>query len=321
VPAFSVVICTFNRSGLLGRAIGSVLDQTLEDFELVVVDDGSTDDTGTVVRTNEDPRLRYLRRANGGPSAARNSGVAISTGRYVTFLDDDDTVFPRWLETFRDLLAGDDAVATCGAYRVDEKGRVLATLLPQPLGAAYESCRGQFLSGTFALPRHGFDAVGGFAEGLQASHYAEFALRLLPYCRMLGWPVRVTDDALLRYEFRAREVRPWRQPAVVLSTSEYLLARHHDQLARSPETLANFHARAGVAAARLGRYPAARRHLALAVRAHPRRAKHWLRLGVALVPPVGDAVWKGSRYRNVDAARDPARSFPSIGVARSPRRG
>jgi glycosyltransferase involved in cell wall biosynthesis len=306
VAVFSVVICTFNRADRVGRAINSVLGQSFEDFELIVVDDGSVDDTKAAVATINDPRLLYVYRENGGLSAARNTGVANSTGRYVAFLDDDDEVLPRWLESFRDLLAGDDAVATCGAYGVDEQGRITATLSPEPLGPAYEGYRGLFLSGTFALPRRGYDAVGGFAEGLEASHHAEFALRLLPYCRMVDWPVRATEVPLLRYEARPLARRPESLPAKVLSSSEYLLARHHDRLARSPEVLASCHARAGVAAARLGRYPEARTQLARAARTQPWRARHWLRLGLALVPPLGDAVWKARRYRRLDATADPA---------------
>src|SRR5688500_5293442 len=97
-PFFSVIICTYNRAAVLPRAIQSVLDQTFTDFELVVVDDGSTDATEVVVRAVADHRVRYVRRDNGGLSAARNSGVANATGRFVIFLDDDDQGLPDWLK-------------------------------------------------------------------------------------------------------------------------------------------------------------------------------------------------------------------------------
>jgi glycosyltransferase involved in cell wall biosynthesis len=294
VHAFSVVICTHNRADRVGRAIGSVLGQTFKDFELIVVDDGSVDDTAAAVASIHDPRVRYVYRDNGGPCAARNTGVANSSGRYVTFLDDDDEVLPRWLETFGELLAGEDAVATCGAYLLDEQGRFRRTLLPQPLDAAYENYRGLFLSGTFALPRHAYNAVGGFAESLLQGENTELALRLLPYCRMLGWPVRVTEAPLLRYQQPARELSSQNRAVRMLRASEYLLARHRDQLARSPKRLATEHARAGVLAVRLGRYPQARRHFARAVRAQPSGARHWLRLALAFVPPFASAVWRAA---------------------------
>lgn len=296
MPAFSVILCTNNRADRVGLAIGSVLGQTFTDFELVVVDDGSVDNTSAVVAAIDDPRVRYIYRANGGLSAARNTGVAKSSGRYVTFLDDDDDVLPRWLERFHDALAGEDAVATCAAYGVDERGHVLRTSSPEPLGPAYDGYRGQFLAGTFVLPRRAYDAIGGFAVGLQCSHHAELALRLLPYCRSLDWPVRTIETPELRYEARPLELRPENTAAKVLSATEYVLAQHGTRLARSPETLANVLARGGVAAARLGDYGEARRFFARAARARPRSAKHWFRLVIAFVPPLGDAVWRARRY-------------------------
>lgn len=92
----SVIIPTYNRLEVLPRAIESVLNQTYRNFELIVVDDGSTD--GTRQRYEDDPRIIYLLRENGGVSAARNSGIEIATGTYIAFLDSDDEWLPRKLE-------------------------------------------------------------------------------------------------------------------------------------------------------------------------------------------------------------------------------
>jgi hypothetical protein len=301
VTAFSVVICTYNRSHRVTHAINSVLQQTFTDFDLVVVDDGSADDTKDVIAAIDDERVRYVYRDNGGLSAARNTGVANSLGRYLTFLDDDDEALPRWLEVFAATLRGQDAVATCATYNVDAQGRVLSTISPQELGPAYADYRGLFLPGTFALPRHVYDAVGGFAEGVQYCHHAEFALRLLPLCRGAGWPVLVIEEPLLRWETRPPEQRPETFPDRVLVGMEYVLSHHSAQLARSPQLLANCHAKAGVAAARLGQYTEAKKQMRRAVRARPRSARNWVRLGVASIPPLGDAVWRVRRYRGVNA--------------------
>jgi glycosyltransferase involved in cell wall biosynthesis len=88
----SVIVPAFNRSELLPDTIESILRSGLEDFEILVVDDGSTDETPDVVRAFGPP-VRYLRQANGGPASARNKGFAASAGQYVAFLDSDD----RWL--------------------------------------------------------------------------------------------------------------------------------------------------------------------------------------------------------------------------------
>lgn len=98
-PSISVILPTYNRADLVSRAIESVLDQTFEDFELIVVDDGSTDETKQVVDRIDDPRIEYIRHEeNQGGAAARNTGIEAATGEYLAFLDDDDEWLPRKLE-------------------------------------------------------------------------------------------------------------------------------------------------------------------------------------------------------------------------------
>ena len=99
VPTVSVIIPTHNRLQMLKRAIRSVLTQTYEHFELIVVDDNSTDDTEAVVASFEDNRLRYFKHdVNKGASAARNTGIKHANGEYIAFLDDDDEWLPTKLE-------------------------------------------------------------------------------------------------------------------------------------------------------------------------------------------------------------------------------
>ena len=93
-PFFSVVIPTYNRSSLVERAIKSVLSQSFVDFEIIVVDDGSTDDTSSRVNSFHDPRIKYVQnRRSKGACGARNTGVAAASAEWIAFLDDDD----EWL--------------------------------------------------------------------------------------------------------------------------------------------------------------------------------------------------------------------------------
>lgn len=94
---FSVVIPMFNRANVIKRAIDSVLGQTYQDFEIVVVDDGSTDDSVTVVKSYNDKRIRLIHQENSGATAARNNGISNSYGTYVSFLDSDDYWFDNML--------------------------------------------------------------------------------------------------------------------------------------------------------------------------------------------------------------------------------
>ncbi|GGM65051.1 glycosyltransferase involved in cell wall biosynthesis [Halarchaeum rubridurum] len=105
-PRVSVVVPAYRRADVLPRAIDSALAQTVGDLEVVVVDDGSPDDTEAVVRAYDDPRVRYVAHGtNRGVSAARNTGIEHARGAYVAFLDSDDEWLPRKLE--RQLAALD----------------------------------------------------------------------------------------------------------------------------------------------------------------------------------------------------------------------
>jgi glycosyltransferase involved in cell wall biosynthesis len=96
---FSIVLPTYNRASFLPKAIQSVLDQTLADFELIIVDDGSTDNTREVVSGFADPRVRYFKKENEERSIARNFGIHHALGRYINFLDADDYFYPHHLKT------------------------------------------------------------------------------------------------------------------------------------------------------------------------------------------------------------------------------
>ena len=91
-PAVSIITPAYNAGRYLGVAIASVLGQTVPDFEMLVVDDGSTDDTASVAESfaRRDRRVRVLRQANGGSAAARNCALAAARGRYYALLDADD---------------------------------------------------------------------------------------------------------------------------------------------------------------------------------------------------------------------------------------
>lgn len=100
-----MVIPTFDRAHLLPRAINSVLAQSVHDWELILVDDGSTDNTAAIVAKLTDRRIRYVRhQANRGGSAARNTGMRVARGNYVAFLDSDDEWLPEKLEKQLELF-------------------------------------------------------------------------------------------------------------------------------------------------------------------------------------------------------------------------
>ena len=101
---FSIIIPTFNREKLITRSITSILSQTFSDFEIIIVDDGSTDNTKTVVESLKDDRIRYFKTENFGVAHARNFGSMNAVGQYVGFLDSDDILKENHLQCAYDFI-------------------------------------------------------------------------------------------------------------------------------------------------------------------------------------------------------------------------
>lgn len=105
---FSIILPTYNRAQYLPKAIKSVQEQTFSNWELIIIDDGSTDNTNEVVNSFNDPRIKYIYQDNAERSAARNNGIRNATGDWICFLDSDDYYLPNHLESFRQFIIDDN---------------------------------------------------------------------------------------------------------------------------------------------------------------------------------------------------------------------
>lgn len=201
-PFFSVVIPVFNRARKLRTALESVLAQTEQDFEVLVIDDGSSDDPASVVAAIADPRMRCVRQENRGAGAARNHGIDLARGRFVAFLDSDDRFLPDHLATMRRLL--NETTNTAGyAPMVVERGTGISFIKPpRALGtgehmAMYLLCdRGFIPTITLVVPREWARRVR-YGVDMPFAQDTDFAIRLyLAGCRfvMAAAPAAVWDD-------------------------------------------------------------------------------------------------------------------------------
>ena len=182
-PFFSVVVPVYNRAALLGRTLASVLTQTEQDFEIVVVDDGSVDNPSRVVEQLADPRIVFVRQENRGGGAARNTGIDKARGRFIAFLDSDDCFFPHHLAAMRALLQ--NAPGTAGYARILVNRGEGRTFLKPPRAirededmAIYLLCdRGFIPTSTIVVERTMAERIR-FHENLSAAEDTDFAIRL-----------------------------------------------------------------------------------------------------------------------------------------------
>jgi glycosyltransferase involved in cell wall biosynthesis len=195
-PKVSIVMPCFNAAGHLARSVGSVLAQGMADWELVVVDDGSTDDSLQVLESlaQQDERIRLVRQPNAGAAAARNRGLAASKGRFTAFLDSDDTWDPAFLGEMTGALEADPraGIAYCGwqniglgggrdkpyvppDYEAGDKAEALLRCCPWPIHGAL--LRTELIRNT-----------GGFDESLSTSEDFDLWLRLGTVHRLMRVP-------------------------------------------------------------------------------------------------------------------------------------
>jgi glycosyltransferase involved in cell wall biosynthesis len=187
-PLFTVVIPVYNRPKLVSKAIASVLAQTFEQWELVVVDDGSEDDTVTVVRNFGDPRVRVVELSHlGNIAAVRNAGVSAGSGAWICFLDSDDVWLPDKLEVQFLLLRKTGRRWTYGRFELmDDEGQSMpnkaGAYVPHSGWIAREllTSTASVNIGTLAIERTLFNELGGFDTTplLNCREDYDFALRM-----------------------------------------------------------------------------------------------------------------------------------------------
>lgn len=192
-PLFSVVMPAYDTAATVEGAIRSVLQQTERRFELLVVDDGSRDDTADRAERSGDPRVRVVRQENRGAAAARNEGIRLSTGRLVAFIDSDDLWLPGYLAGMRDLFEADTGVGLLytDAWVLDPASHRVATESamhwqrpPSAPPASADAFLEQLLDRNFVysatvVPRVVFAELGPFDASLRAAIDYEMWLRIL----------------------------------------------------------------------------------------------------------------------------------------------
>ena len=229
MPTVSVVMAAKNYARFLPQAVESVFAQTLPDWELVIVDDGSTDATPATVKPYlADRRVRYIRSDQLGQSRAKNLGLRLSRAEYIAFLDADDAWLPTKLEKQSRAFRPEVGVVFCGRELMDESGETIprAPTPPPPRGRVLDAIFVQnFVCFSSAMVhRSVFDHVGGFDPGFDLAIDYDLWLRVARH-----YAFEYVPEPLVRY--RTGHGNLSRKLADRVATAFSIMHRHQDAIA------------------------------------------------------------------------------------------
>ncbi len=239
IPVVSIIIPTYNRANLIGESISSVLNQTFKDFEVIIVDDGSVDNTESVVKSFNDARIKYIKcEKNRGACVARNLGIKIAKGKYIAFQDSDDKWLPEKLEKQIKVLTAcqENSIVYTGFWRIKDNKKIYIPLnrVKQKDGNVYkELLNGNFISTqTLLVKKKCLEKSGVFDENLPRFQDWDLVLRLAKYydfkfideplalCYFTSKSISTDSNALLK-AFRIIEEKYFKD------LSNKLLAKHY----------------------------------------------------------------------------------------------
>jgi glycosyltransferase involved in cell wall biosynthesis len=283
MPKISVIIPTYNRAELLQSAITSVLKQTFQDFEIIVVDDASKDNTHAIVKSFDDRRLRYVRHeANRGEAGSRNSGVKESNGPYIAFLDDDDEWLPEKLDLQINLLENSAPQIGCvytGTVSIDKKtGKILGVNTPSKRGNLFlelfiNNC---ITMSSIMVRKICFETVGLFDEripyGIDYDMWARIAKEFeYDYVREVLVKYYVHDDRLNN------------NLDLVIRGREAIFKKYDTFLALNRKAYSYQHRELGILNCLKGDNKKAREAYFRAIKLYPFSAKHYLMLALSFL--------------------------------------
>lgn len=306
---FSVIIPVHNRAEVIGRAVSSVLAQTFASFEVIVVDDGSTDESVASARAVADSRVRIVRQGEAGLDVARYAGTTKARGAWIAFLNPDDEVRADWLSRLGKLIdANSAALVSCGGHEryLDAS---TSEIVPQRVGFPGMSGVVSIRSGAFAVQRRYLQSLEYWSNPLTRGSFSQLAIHLINEVLTHSGTIVSTPEPLVT----------WNEPSLEdqYSGDELrlrLALQAIDALAQTPipdgDLLCRYATIGGVAASRLRQHRLARHLFRIALRSTPEHRKLWARYFVSCIPFIARRVWPPSAELPEDN-QPPTESTPS----------
>ena len=286
-PTVSVIIPTYNRAHLIGRAIQSVLNQTYQDFEIIVVDDASTDNAEEIVNSFDDKRIRYIRlKENSGTSAApRNTAIRIARGKYIAFLDSDDEWLPEKLEKqirlFETVFSKVGIIYT-DMWRINKNEKKKywhsSRIMPED-GIIYEEAlnyRVEFIgTATLAIKKECFGKAGLFDEKLPMYIDTELLMRMSKYycfCHI--------EEPLVNYFVTPNSTSSGQ--IATIKARKLIIEKHFDDIKKNKYTLAEHYFHLGSDLCLQRDFKTGREYMLKAIRAYPLNIKYFVAVLISL---------------------------------------
>lgn len=284
VAKVSVIIPTYNRAEFLRSAITSVLNQTYQDFEIIVVDDGSTDNTREVVCSFNDKRIKYiLNEVNKGEAGARNAGIMNSNAEYIAFLDDDDEWLPEKLKLQIDLLENSPAkvgVVYTGYLEVDRSSnKILLQFIPTERGNIYKdiflkNCVG--IPSTVVLRKACFETLGLFDEKVIYPTDYDMWIRI-----SMGFYFEYIEKPMVRYYVHENTISS--NLGLRIRGIEMMLERYNQIFSLNNKAHSLYYKRLGVLYCCNGNIKKGRKSFLKAIGLYPFKISNYLYLGLSLL--------------------------------------
>ena len=240
-PLVSVITPTYNREVMVQNTIRSVINQTFQDWELIIIDDGSTDNTEEVVKPFlKDPRIVYYKKANTGQPDSLNVASRHAKGEFITFLDSDDEAYPDWLQTVAESVDGNTGIVCNGAVRKLMDGTMINEE-PKETVIFGKTVKLKFTCGSLFIKRAIFVEVGGYDPDMKSNIQTDLGYRLLAYLKDTRYETIAIDKSLVQLNIHDGE-RIRTNWAKVKEGGLQLIKKHYDIIKNSsPGEISNMY--------------------------------------------------------------------------------
>jgi glycosyltransferase involved in cell wall biosynthesis len=287
---FSIIIPSYNRDHSIDKALEGILNQTFADFEIIIVDDGSTDSTAEIVKKYSDSRIFYTYQTNSGVCSARNNGARKATGDYLIFLDSDDTIETNWLEDFYKVYINSSAdIIYCNVKMIYPNGAVKLIDANSPYGNLTSNrIKGSDLAGSWMVKKSIFFEVGMYDDNIKFGENNELRLRF-QYEKI---QVSIVDKYNFIYNVSSNG--GGKNHLNKLNSILYILDKHKLYYNQNKNSKKLFLQSAAVSAIRIGEVKKANELFARALLENKGDIKLWLQYLVSTNKYLSELKWKSS---------------------------